>query len=91
MYDVRFDDARNAVVSDNNEKKGPSECRITTVEDMEATEKSLTVVIDNIGFIDQPLETIYDLKIMRRFKERSDILKDRIKVAIDEQDEDAVE
>ena len=91
MYDVRFDDARNAIVSDNNEKKGPSECRITTVEDMEATEKSLTVVIDNIGFIDHPLETIYDLKIMRRFKERSDILKDRIKVAIEEQDEDVVE
>lgn len=91
MYDVRFDDARNVTVSDNNEKKGPSECRITTVEDMEATEKSLTVVVENIGFIDHPLETIYDLKIMRRFKERSDILKDRIKVAIEEQDDAAVE
>lgn len=90
MYDVRFDDARYAILDNNENKKGPCECRITTVEDTDAKEKSLTVVIDNIGFIDHPLETIYDLKIMKRFKERSDVLKDRIKVAIEEQDEEAV-
>ena len=90
MYDVRFDDARYNDLCARDGIKGPSNCKVTTIEGDDAIEKSLTVIIENIGFIDQPLETIYDLTIMRRFKERSDILKDKIKVAMEAQNEDDV-
>lgn len=90
MYDVRFDDARYNDLCARDGIKGPSDCKITTIEGDDAVEKSLTVIIENIGFIDQPLETIYDLTIMKRFKERTDVLKDKIKAAIETQNEDDV-
>ena len=90
MYDVRFDDARYNELCARGGIKGPSDCKITTIKDEEAREKSLTVVIENIGFIDQPLETVYNLTIMKRHKERADILKDRIKSAIEAGNEDDV-
>ena len=90
MYDVRFDDARYNDLCARDGIKGPSDCKVTTIEGDDAVEKSLTVIIENIGFIDQPLETIYDLTIMRRFKERSDIIKDKIKAAMEAQNEDDV-
>lgn len=88
MYDVRFDDARYNDLCARDGKKVPCDCKVTTIEGDDAVEKSLTVMIENIGFIDQPLGTIYDLTIMRRFKERSDVLKDKIKTAVEAQNEE---
>ena len=90
MYDVRFDDARYNDLCARDGIKVPCDCKVTTIEGDDAVEKSLTVMIENIGFIDQPLENIYGLTIMRRFKERADVLKDRIKVAMEAQNEDDV-
>lgn len=88
MYDVRFDDVRYNDLCARDGIKGPDDCKVTTIEGDDAVEKSLTVIIENIGFIDQPLGTIYDLTIMRRFKERSDMLKDKIKTAVEAQNEE---
>ena len=87
MYDVRFDDARYNDLCARDGIKVPCDCKVTTIEGIDAVEKSLTVIIENIGFIDQPLETIYDLTIMRRFKERAYVLKDKIKTAMEAQNE----
>ena len=92
MYDVRFnDDIYNDLCGENGIKKGPCDCKVTTIEGDDTVEKSLSIIIENIGFIDQPLEVIYDLTIMKKIKERSDILKDKIKAAMEAQNEDDVD
>lgn len=91
MYDVRFDDAKYNELCKNEGKRRPSECKITTIEGDDAREKSLTVIIENIGFINQPIDTIYDLTIMKRYKERTEILKDKIKASMEAQNQEEVE
>ena len=95
MYDVRFDDAVDQIFPGCEPScyqcyKEP-DCKITTTKVNDDTTRSLTVIIENLAFIDKSLEKIYEMKIMKRLNERKCIIKDKIHDAMTNKNEEDVE